>query len=482
MTHKPLPRLLILIPALALLALGLLLTLHPAERPYLDLLRQGDEHAANAERIRAVAAYREAARLRPDVPEPHLRLAQLYLDWGRTDEALEALAEAVPSEWPFSKIDSERLGAEGSEKAERLHVAIHAARADWPAVVKHARRLLALAPADSDARHALAHAYVELQDWEAALAEYEKLVRLNPADSTAQERLGALLLGDDSAAIQHLYAAQTNLAEQLLAARQEASAENNKAYAHALQGRTLFEAQEWALAVRQFKCALSHKADYADAHAYLGHALDQMGHPDEAWLHLQRAVALDPDSPVAHTFLGLHHDQQGDLSSARAEYEAAYELDPDNPATCVEIGQTWAAERRYVAAEVWLQKAIALQPKNPVLWEILTRFYLDNNITGLGQAADAASELLTLSPEDARARDLQGWALFHAENYGAAQARLEQALSLDPTLASAYYHLGRVWEAQGKREKAQEAYVHALNLDTTGELAPLVERVMGELP
>ncbi len=481
-THKPATRLLVIIPALTLLALALALILRPASTPYLDLLRQGDERAANTERTEAVAAYQEAARLQPGAAEPNLRLAQLYLDWGRSDDALLALVEAVPSEWPFSEVDSERLGAGESEKVERLHVAIHAARADWHAVVEHARRLLTLAPADSDARHALARAYVELEEWKAAQSEYKRLLSLDPADQLAHERLGALLLGDDPVAIQHLYAAQTDLAEQLLAALQEASAENEPAYTRAMQGRALFETREWTLAAHQFERALSHNPDYADAHAYLGHALDQMGRLDEAQSHLEKAVELAPDSFVAHAFLGLHHDQLGDPAAARAEYETAYDLDPENPAICIEIGQTWAVEGRYTAAEIWLREAVSLQPNDPALWEALTRFYLDHNITALGQAADAASELLKLSPDDARAHDLRGWALFQTGDFVAARISLQQALALDPALASAHYHLGRVWDIQGKREKAQEAYVRALDLDTTGELAPLIERVMSELP
>ncbi len=469
-TRKPGTRPLITLPALALLALGLAFILRPTEMPYLNLLRQGDGFIANTERTRAVAAYQEAARLQPDDAEPYFRLARLYLDWGRTEDALTALAEA------------ERLGAEGDEKAERLHVAIHAARADWPAVAEHARRLLDLTPTDADTRHILARAYVELEEWETAQSEYEGLLGLDPADRVAHERLGALLLGDDPAAIHHLYAAHTDLTERLLAALQEASSSQEPAYVRAMQGRALFEAREWALSARQFKRALSHSPDYADAHAYLGHALDQMGRPDEARPHLEKAVELAPDSFVTRAFLGLHYDRQGDPAAARAEYEAAYDLAPDNPAVCVEIGQTWAVEGRYAAAEIWLQEAVSLQPDDPALWEALIRFYLDHNIAAAGRATEATSELLKLSPDDARAHDLRGWALFQAGNYGGAQHRLQQALALDPTLASAHYHLGRLWTVLGEHQKAQEAYTRALDFDTTGVLVPLVERGMGENP
>ena len=481
MTCKPDHRLLITFPALALLAVVLVLILHPADMTYLDLLRQGDEHTARAERTAAIAAYQEAARLRPGDPAPHLRLAQVYLDWGRTDDALAAVAEA------------ERLGAEEAA-SERQWVAIYAARADWPAVVEHAQWLLALAPADGSielaevpddayaVRHALARAYVELREWDAAQAEYQALLRADPTDHVAHEQLGALLAGDDPAAVQHLLSARTELADRLIVAFGEAGAVDDPAYTSALLGRTLFEAQEWALAARQFERALSHNPDYPDAHAYLGHALDHKGRPDEAWPHLRRAVTLAPDSPVAHIFLGLHHDRLGDFPAARAEYETAYDLDPTNPATCVEIGQTWAAEGRYVAAEIWLREAVSLQPDDPALWEVLARFYLDHNISTEGRGVEAAAELLQLSPDDAHAHDLRGWAAFQVGDYDTAESSLLRAISLDPTLASAHYHLGRLRAAQSAHQKAREALIRALDLDTTGELAPLIKQAMGEVP
>jgi len=473
-TRKPDHRLLITIPALALLAAALVFTLRPADMTYLDLLRQGDEHTTRAERTAAVAAYQEAARLRPGDPAPHLRLAQVYLDWGRTDDALTAIAQG------------QRLGAEEADGSatlttslERLWVAVYAARADWPAVVEHAQRLLVLAPADRAARHVLARAHVELQEWDVARVEYQALLRADPTDPVAHERLGTLLLGDDPAAIQHLFSARTDLADRLITAFGETGAVDDPSYASALLGRVLFGAQEWALAARQFERALSCNPDYPDAHAYLGHALDQMGRPDEAWPHLQQAATLAPDSPVAHIFLGLHHDRLGDTSAARAEYETAYDLDPTNPATCVEIGQAWAAEGRYVAAEIWLREAVSLQPDDPALWEVLARFYLDHNITTEERGVEATAEWVRLSPDDACAHDLQGWAAFQVGDYDTAESGFLRALSLDPALASAHYHLGRLWAAQGAHQKAQQEFIRALDLDTTGELVPLIERAMG---
>jgi tetratricopeptide (TPR) repeat protein len=209
---------------------------------------------------------------------------------------------------------------------------------------------------------------------------------------------------------------------------------------------------------------------------YLGHALDQMGYPDDAEPHLLGATGAASDSPVAYTLLGLHYDRLDEEAAARAQYEAAYDLAPENPALCVEIGHTWAAEGRYVAAEIWLREAISLKPDDPGLWEILARFYLDHNITSDDRAVLAAEELLGLVPNGAHAHDLRGWAAFQVGDYAIAHEHVQRAIELDPEMASAHYHLGLLKTAQGYPEEAQEAFTRAIDLDVTGKFRALVQR------
>ena len=458
--------------ALAFLLAGLVLTLRPTHSRYLELLRRAEDHAEALERTAAVAAYEEAARIHPHASLPHLSLARLYLDWGRTDEALNAVAKA------------ERRGAKLID-VERLRVTIYASRAEtlatakpaaWEAVVEHAQRLLPLDPESEETLHTLAQAYLGLREWEAACSVYNDLLRLNSNDARAHERLGALLLGQESSAVEHLRLAGSELSRQLLAVFAEMGSVAAPAYVSTRAGRALIEEQEWSLAARQLRRAVSHRPDYADAHMYLGHALDQMGYPEDASPHLLKAAEVAPSSPVAHTLLGLHYDRLGDPSAARAEYEAAYDLGPENPALCVEIGQTWAAEGRYVAAEIWLREAVSLRPGDPGLWEILARFYLDHNINADDEAVRAAKKLLELVPDSATAHDLRGWAAFQIGDYETAREHLDRAIELDPEGASAHYHLGLLERAKGRSEEARETFIRAIDLDTTGRFITLVQR------
>jgi tetratricopeptide (TPR) repeat protein len=370
---------------------------------------------------------------------------------------------------------------------ERLRLRAHLARAEtstavtpahWADVAEHARSLLALDPSDQDARHALASAHLGQQAWQAAQSVYEGLLDRDPTDALAHERVGALQLGDDPVALEHLYAAGTELSERLLEAFHESQAAGDPAYVITLIGRVLVEHEEWSLAAHQLERALLHNPQYGEAHAYLGHVLDRMGYADEAGIHLLQAVTAMPQSVSAHTFLGLHHDRSGDSTAARAQYETAYDLAPQNPAICVEIGQTWVAEGRYVAAEIWLREAVSLRPDDPDLWSILARFYLDHNISSSDRATEAAQALLELVPEDAAAHDLRAWAALQVGDYATAEEHLQRSIELDPLLASAHYHLGLVRIDQGQREEAKQAFTRAIDLDMEGKFIPLVERAL----
>ncbi len=458
--------------AVALMLLGLAFILRPSGNEYVWILGQAETYAEALERTAAVAAYQEALDVRPDSPLPYLSLARLYIGWRRTDDALDALEEA------------ERLDA-GAIEVGRLRVALHEAAAEasaparpthWTAVVEHAGELLALDPADRDVRHIRARAFLGLREWEAACSIYRELLRSDPEDKRARETLGILLLGDDPEALEHLYAAGTDLSRRVLGALAEAGTGQDPAYRATRVGRILIERHEWALAARQLELAVSDSRMYPDAQAYLGHALDQMGYPQDARSYLLKAVAGAPSSPVAHTLLGLHYSRSGDNPTARAHFETAYDLDPENPATCVEIGQSWANEGRYVAAEIWLREAVSLRPDDPRLWEILTRFYLDHNITSDDRAVRAAEELLRLVPQEAGAHDLRGWAALQVGDYDTAADYLRRAIELDAGLASAYYHVGLLERGRGHPELAQEAFTRAIDLDTTGRFTSLVTR------
>ncbi|HIQ02270.1 MAG TPA: tetratricopeptide repeat protein, partial [Anaerolineales bacterium] len=369
---------------------------------------------------------------------------------------------------------AERRGGSPAQVVS-LRAALCAAQGDWEGAIVHGERALALDPTDLAVRRLVARGYVGLGRLEKAMAHYRALLGMDPADPLAHEGLGALLaLSNPAAAGPHLEAASTPLASELMDVLGRAG--DDPAHRLAQVGQTCLAHGEPALAVLALEWALARRPAYAEAHALLGQALVQSGRSQEGLEHLEEAVRLAPDSALARSLLGLYHLRTGDPAAARPHLEAAYDLDPDNPALSLYLAQVYAGLGQYSVAEVWLEEATRLAPEDPAVWEGVARFYLDRSMAR--QGLEAALNLLRLAPESGVAQDLQGWAQFLSGHYPEAEGRLLRAVELDPSLVTAYYHLGQVYVYLGRVEEARAAFIRALDVNTDPVLRGEIERAL----
>jgi tetratricopeptide (TPR) repeat protein len=475
----------------ALLGLILVAAPEPADTVAVTAFCQGEALAAAtgdesrlepASALSAEAAYRRAIARRPWDPQPWRRLGDLYLAWRRLDDAYHAYDQALRRGDTSTTLDQSLAQLYALQGHDRL-------------AARYWTTYLTRRPDDHAARLALALAAVRLADWERARAELESLPE---DDLAAQAWLGLLLLDPDPATgMPHLQRAAEDpglaaFLAPVFEAQRLSAASDDPAYRLALLGLALLELagptesgpQRAAatLALRSLLAATHHDPSYADAYAYLGQALDRLGQPNWARAALDNALQLAPHSPVALTLAGLYWDRHGDSTQARQHYQAAYEQDPGNAVLCLEIAATYAAEGAYTAAETWLFQAVQADPDAPQVWEALAHYYLDTGVGVQESGLPVAARLLELAPQNAHAHDLLGWAYFLVQEDAQAQASLNQALALDPTLAPAHYHLGRLYARQGHYDAAAQAYRQAAVYDTRGQLAAQLERAWDELP
>lgn len=438
--------------------------LPPSPDPFPVLLALGDAYVADQERTAAEAAYRQAVTVRPESPEPYLRLARLYRDWNRPQEGLDAVARA-----------GER-GADPGEVAS-LRSAFYAAQGDWARAVGEGEKALALRD-DREALRLVARGYLHLEREEAARAAYQTLAERDPADAASRERLGFLLaLADPIAARPHLQAAATPFAKALLAALEEREGVDRLARL----GQAALAHGEPALAVRALRRAVALAPDFADAHALLGYALEGMGRYEAARAHLETAVRLAPDSPLARSLLGLYFLNRGDPGAARPHLEAAYDRDPENPALALYLGFLYADLGQYTVADLWLGEATRLAPEDPKIREAVARFYLDR-FPGDARSVAAARALVRLTPDSASAHALLGRALLLAGDLTGAEEALRKALELAPDLAVAHYDRGRLYTLQGQEEAARAEFTRALDLSTDPGLRKEIENALAGGP
>ena len=448
----------------------------------------------------AEVVLRRTISRRPLDPQPWRLLGDLYADRGQPDDALDAYGQAI---------------SRGNDEAamDQSLARLYADLGDDRQAHAHWTKYLARRPDDRVARLALVWTDVRLADWRKAIANMEQLLIDHRDDLIAHAWLGLLQIGPNALeGTVHLQRAAEDpelgrLLAPVLAAQSHSASGDNPAYRSALlgvalldldvsallydpaagpgiEGQPLVEAQQavTTLALRSLLAATHRSPAYADAYAYLGQALDQLGWSGWARTSLNRALELAPQSPVVQTLLGLYWDRRGASALARHYYETAFLQDQGNLSLCLEISDTYSAEGNYTAAEVWLFYAAEIAPSDAQVWEALARFYLDFGIGVEQSGLTAARRLLTLTPDDARAHDLLGWAHFLAGEYDHARTSLTQALTIDPSLASAHFHLGRLQAHLGYHNEASLAYRRAADADTGQELTTQLERAWMELP
>jgi tetratricopeptide (TPR) repeat protein len=109
----------------------------------------------------------------------------------------------------------------------------------------------------------------------------------------------------------------------------------------------------------------------------------------------------------------------------------------------------------------------------------LAQFSLNFEVEIADLGLPAARNLLTLDPADPRSYDLLGYAHFLNGNMLLAERLLLKSIALQPSLASAHYHLGQLRRWQGHFEQSQAAFELALQLDPDGAVGELARRALG---
>ena len=444
------------------------LRLRPERSDFVASIREGDAHAALKEYSFAARAYRRAATLRPDSSTPLLRLGETYLAQAWYDRAQAALLVAHrKGGWtPALRQQMGQVYLGMGLETEAV--------AQWEAALTEE-------PHQAEARLQLGWADLRREAWDDARAAFEAVLA-QWDDShrrhwqVAHYGLGLLLAPEEpSGALHHLQMAAggadgaiADKAIALGAALERASSSADPAHAAALLGEGYVRVEAWPLARRTLAQAVAAEPEYVEALAYLGHSLDYLGHPAEAERRLQRAVQLAPTTTLPRYLLGLYYRRHGRPRQAAFQFRQALKLDPYDAALYAELGETWLAEQNYIDAEIAFRAAAELAPGHVGFQLLLARFYVDSLIKVRTYGLSAAREAAWLDPHDAETFDVLGWAYYLVGYLDEAEHTLSRAVTLDPDLARARYHLAVVQRQRGQLAEADYQFWRAVDLDQRG--------------
>jgi predicted Zn-dependent protease len=245
------------------------------------------------------------------------------------------------------------------------------------------------------------------------------------------------------------------------------SAAEREAYA----GQLLASEGDWALAGAAWGRAIALEPRFAQARAYLGLATSRTG--GDGLPHLLTASADAPDDPIVRSLLGQYWLATGDPYGAVRELAYAHRLDTANPAIAAALGEALAQTGRLAdAAEAYLLAATH-EPQDPSFWLLLAEFSLryDYQVDSIG--LNAARNSVSLSPEDPAALSALGMANMLAGDATTAERQLQQAITLDPADALAWYRYALILLDQARLDEAQQALETAYRLDPEGRVGTL---------
>lgn len=251
----------------------------------------------------------------------------------------------------------------------------------------------------------------------------------------------------------------------------------NLAFTLAQVGQTFARSGLWQEASWAFRQAIELEPEYVEAIAYYGLSLDQIG--GDGLEYLSRAEAAFPGAALPHVFLGMHWSTRGELTRAQLELEIAVGLDRDDPSAWAELGSVYAQQGKVAEAKEAYIQAVTLAPSEWEFWYHLAQFSTNLEIEVADLGIPASRNLVSLGSSDPRSYDLLGYAHFLNGNLLLAERHLLHAISLDPTLASAQYHLGQLRRWQGDTVRSQAAFQLALQLDPQGPIGNLARRALG---
>jgi Flp pilus assembly protein TadD len=157
---------------------------------------------------------------------------------------------------------------------------------------------------------------------------------------------------------------------------------------------------------------------------------------------------------------GIWLFQQGQYARAGEDFQAALALKPNDASLAYNLGECCHRRGAFAEAERYYSQCLQADMNHAPC-----RFALASLLVQTGRPAEAArlaQDWLTRDPKSADAYALDGWYAHQAGDLPRAQARLQQALELEPHNERALVEMGLVYEAMQRPERARALYERVL--------------------
>ncbi|MDO8681513.1 MAG: tetratricopeptide repeat protein [Acidobacteriota bacterium] len=227
-------------------------------------------------------------------------------------------------------------------------------------------------------------------------------------------------------------------------------------------GTALQDAKRYDEAVVHHERAVALQPDYAPAYNNLGAALRAAGRLDEAVAQYQKALALKPDFGNASYNLANALLERGQAGASVDEFRKAIQLTPDSVQAHNNLGIALAAKGDAAGAMAEFRAAIALDGTS-----VQAHRNLGNMLVDRGERAEGMAHLeraVQVAPGEADALFDIGSILLQEQDFKGAAGRFQAALQIKPDSPETLNNLGIAFANQGKIADALTYFERALSL------------------
>jgi Flp pilus assembly protein TadD len=182
----------------------------------------------------------------------------------------------------------------------------------------------------------------------------------------------------------------------------------------------------------------------------LGLAMGDSGRYDEAAVHFERALKMDPNFYEGLVALGVTREFQGRLREAIQCFQAAIHSQPDTPKAHVQLGHALWKQNDHQGALEAMRRASQLAPEDE---DIRADFGIALELVDrLPEAIEQFHEALRMNPNDAETHNNLGLALLASGKAQESVPEFETALRLKPELEGAADNLRRAQSQLGSQK------------------------------
>lgn len=219
--------------------------------------------------------------------------------------------------------------------------------------------------------------------------------------------------------------------------------------AYVALGNFMRKVEDWKSSAR----AYSHAIQLDPA---LPYAHGELSYDERCLVEARRMLALEPNSADAHKYLGLALDMRGEYDAAMLEYQAALRLRPNYANVYHDIGLLKWKLHDTSAAIAAYKKAIGLNPKNVDYINQLAFAYQRSGDLEDALATERTAKSLAPDRRDLR-QNLGAW-LCNAGRYTEAIIEFKELLALDSAWNMARPCLYRSLKQTGRLEEANKVW------------------------